>query len=161
MITKKYDWKAIRLEYIAGEISYRKLAEKHGVSFSTLKEVARREKWTDLRKSAQHKADTKFAEMVGKKQAERSAKILDVADKLLDKISETIEGMGADILCSQSLKHLTSALKDLKEIKGVKSEIDLREQEARIAKLEKEAQEEKEDNNIVVEMGADAEGYSE
>ena len=158
MITKKYDWKSIRLEYIAGEISYRKLAEKHGVSFSTLKEVARREKWTDLRKSAQHKADTKFAEKIGEKQAVRSAKIMDVADKLLDKISETIDSM--DVVDSQSLKHFTSALKDLKDIKGIKSDIDLREQEARISKLQKEAQEEKEDNEIKVTMDGDLDEYS-
>lgn len=158
MITKKYDWKAIRLEYVAGEISYRKLAEKHGVSFSTLKEVARREKWTDLRKSAQHKADTKFAEEIGKKQAVRAAKILDVADMLLDKISETISSM--EVVDSASLKQFTSALKDLKDIKGIKSDIDLKEQEARIAKLQREAQEDKEDRSIVVKIASDAEEYS-
>lgn len=158
MITKKYDWKAIRLEYVAGEISYRKLADKHGVSFSTLKEVARREKWTDLRKSAQHKADTIFAEEIGKKQAVRAAKILDVADMLLDKISETISSM--DVVDSASLKQFTSALKDLKDIKGIKSDIDLKEQEARIAKLQREAQEDKEDRSIVVKIASDAEEYS-
>lgn len=159
-MVKKYDWKAIRLEYIAGEISYRKLAEKHGVSFSTLKEVARREKWTDLRKSAQHKADTKFAEEIGKKQAIRSAKILDVADKLLDKISETIDTM--DVVDSQALKHFTSALKDLKDIKGIKSDIDLREQEARIAKLQRDAEsEEKQDNEIKVTIEGGLDEYSD
>ena len=74
-------WKQIKSEYIAGGTSYRKLAEKYSVSFSTLKEIARREKWTDLREQAQHKADTKFVAMIGDKQAVRSAKILDVADK--------------------------------------------------------------------------------
>lgn len=158
MITKKYDWKAIRLEYVAGEISYRKLAEKHGVSFSTLKEVARREKWTDLRKSAQHKADTKFAEEIGKKQAVRAAKILDVADMLLDKISETISSM--DVVDSASLKQFTSALKDLKDIKGIKSDIDLKEQEARIAKLQREAQAEEESKDVKVVLSDDIARYS-
>lgn len=158
MITKKYDWKAIRLEYIAGEISYRKLAEKYGVSFSTLKEVARREKWTDLRKSAQHKADTKFAEEIGKKQAVRSAKILDVADLLLDKITQTISMM--DAVSSQDLKHFTSALKDLKDIKGIKSDIDLKEQKARIAKLQREAQAESESKDVKVVISEDLAKYS-
>ncbi len=45
-----------------------------------------------------------------------------------------------DVIDSQSLKHYTSALKDLKDIKGVKSDIDLREQEARINKLIKDAE---------------------
>lgn len=152
------DWKQIKSEYIAGGTSYRKLAAKHGVSFSTLKDIARKEKWTDLREQAQHKADTKLTDTIGEKQAARSAKIIDVADKLLDKISNTIDAL--DVIDSQSLKHFTSALKDIKDIKGIKSDIDLKEQEARIAKLQKEAQAEEKDNEIQIIIGADAEDYS-
>lgn len=152
------DWKQIKSEYIAGGTSYRKLAAKHGVSFSTLKDIARKEKWTDLREQAQHKADTKLTDVIGEKQAARSAKIIDVADKLLDKISDTIDSL--DVIDSQSLKHFTSALKDLKDIKGIKSDIDLKEQEARIAKLQKEAQAEEKDNEIQIIIGADVEDYS-
>lgn len=150
------DWRAIKAEYIAGGVSYRQLAEKYGVSFSTLRRIAAKEKWTDYRDKAKAKADTKFAELMGEKQAKRSAKIMDVADKLLDKISETIDAM--DVVDSQSLKHFTSALKDLKDIKGIKSDIDLREQEARIAKLQKDAQED--DNGsteVTITFGADEE----
>ena len=39
---------------------------------------------------------------------------------------------------SPFIKDLASAIKNLKEIKGIKSEIDLKEQKARIKKLEKE-----------------------
>lgn len=152
------DWKKIKSDYISGGTSYRKLADKYGVSFSTLKDIARREKWTDLRANAQHKADTKFADMIGAKQAVRSAKIIDVAEKLLDKISDTIDAM--DVIDSQSLKHFTSALKDLKDIKGFKSDIDLREQEARIRNLEKQAEAEEESKDILVNIGAEAEEYS-
>lgn len=152
------DWKQIKSEYIAGGTSYRKLAAKHGVSFSTLKDIARKEKWTDLREQAQHKADTKLTDVIGEKQAARSAKIIDVADKLLDKISDTIDALG--VIDSQSLKHFTSALKDLKDIKGIKSDIDLREQEARIAKLQKDAQAEEMDSEIKVTIEGDIEFYS-
>ena len=41
---------------------------------------------------------------------------------------------------SQTIKHFTSALKDLRDIKGVKSDADMREQEARIANLRKQAE---------------------
>ena len=132
------DLKKAKAEYIAGGISYKKLAEKYGVSFSTLKEIARREKWTDLKEQTRNKADTIFADLMGEKQANRSAKILDVADMLLDKIKNALKNK--DIVDSQSIKHFTSALKDIKDIKGYKSELDLREQSARIAKLEKEVQ---------------------
>ena len=66
-----------------------------------------------------------------------SVKINKVADKLLIKIRDTIDAI--DIIDSQSIKHFTSALKDIKDIKGIKSDIDLREQEARIEKLRKDA----------------------
>ena len=56
------------------------------------------------------------------------------------------------MLDSQSIKHFTSALKDIKDIKGIKSDLDLREQEARIEKLRKDAMTEEEDSEIVVTM---------
>ena len=59
------------------------------------------------------------------------------------------------------MKHLTSALKDLKEIKGYKSNIDLREQEARIRNLERQAEaDNKDDNDIKVVIEGSLEDYS-
>jgi hypothetical protein len=55
-----------------------------------------------------------------------------------------------------TLKEMANAMKYLKECKGVRSEADAREQEARIAKLQREA--EKEDNTeteIKVTFGAE------
>ena len=129
------DWNKIKAEYIAGGTSYRKLAEKYGVPFSTLKEHARREKWTELREKTRYKADTKFASLMGEKQANKSAKIENVADMLLDKIVEMLQENDYGV---NGVKQLTSALKDIKEIKGIKSDIDLKEQNARIDKLRKE-----------------------
>lgn len=114
------DWKNIKAEYIAGGTSYRKLAEKYGVSFSTLKEIARREKWTELKEQAQHKANTKMVDLIGNEQAKKSVKISDVADKLLEKISSSLDSI--PVIDSQTIKHYTSALKDLKDIKGNKSD---------------------------------------
>lgn len=152
------DWKAIKAEYIAGGIGYRKLAEKYGVSFSTLSQLAMREKWTDLRKKANDKADTDLAERIGKRNAKKSAKIDDLADRLLDKIGALMDAL---IVEGKDVKAIASALKDIKEIKGIKDKLDLKEQKARIKKLEKEAAEEvKEDKSIVVQMGEDVEDYS-
>jgi hypothetical protein len=152
------DWNKIKAEYIAGGTSYRKLAEKYGVPFSTLKEHARKEQWTDLREKARHKADTKFANLVGENQAKQSLKINDVADKLLDKIVTLLDEFeGID---SQSIKQLTSSLKDIKDIKGLKSDIDLREQEARIDKLRKDAMTENTDTEIEVTMGEEVDKYA-
>jgi hypothetical protein len=58
------------------------------------------------------------------------------------------------------MKHLTSALKDLKEIKGYKSAADMREQDARIRNLEKQAEANNESKDIEVTIASDAEEYS-
>lgn len=131
------DWKRIKAEYIAGGTSYRKLAEKYGVSFTTLTRTAQREDWVGLRKQAEDKATTKIVDVVSEKEADKAVNIIGVADQLLNKISELIASVPLD---TQSMKHLTSALKDLKDIKGFKTDADMREQEARIRNLEKMAE---------------------
>ena len=146
------DWSKLKAEYIAGGISYRKLAEKHGVSFNTLKTIAIRENWTDLREQANNKSTTKIVESIVEGNVEHVAGINSVADKLLEKI---VNMLGQEGLNTQSVKHLTSALKDIKEIKGIKSDIDLREQEARIDKLRKETEEEKKDTSVIVQFEGD------
>jgi uncharacterized protein YjcR len=152
------DWKRIKAEYIAGGTSYRKLAEKYNVSFSTLRKVAAKEQWTELRNKTRAKMDTKISDTVSEKEADKAVSIIDVANKLLGKISELMDAVPLD---TQSMKHLTSALKDLKEIKGFKSDADMREQEARIRNLEKQAQQTDDaSKDIVVQIGSEAEEYS-
>lgn len=51
------DWLKIKTEYINGNISYRKLAEKHGVSFNTLQDRAKRENWKEERDSQHDKIE--------------------------------------------------------------------------------------------------------
>ena len=150
------DWNKLKAEYIAGGISYRKLAEKHGVSFNTLKDIAVGEKWTELRQQAHNEATTKIVEKVIEENTKLNVDIYDVADKLLEKIQYMI---GLEGLTTQSIKHLTSAIKDIKDVKGIKSDIDLKEQNARINKLIKEAEEEKKDTNINITFGDEVKKY--
>ncbi len=152
------DWEKLKAEYIAGGTSYRKLAEKYGVSFNTLSGVAIREEWAKLKKQAQNKSTTKMVNAIANDMAKNAVKINDVADKLLDKIVMLLEECeGID---SQSIKQLTSSLKDIKDIKGVKSDIDLKEQEARIDKLRRDAMEESTDKEVNVSFCNDADEYS-
>ena len=137
-------WKQIKAEYCAGGISLRKLADKHGVSFSTIQKKSMEEKWGELRKKSRRKAEEKIIDAVVSKEVKKATDIVDVADKLLGKIFEMLDHDAS--YNTQNIKNLTSALKDLKEIKGYKSAADMREQEARIAKLQKEASEE--DNEL-------------
>jgi transposase len=85
------DWKKIKAEYIAGGTSYRQLAEKYGVSFSTLRKVAAKENWTDLRNKCGTKSDTKIIERLSDKSVDKMSRVLDITDKLLDKLEQAIE----------------------------------------------------------------------
>lgn len=150
------DWNKLKAEYIAGGISYRKLAEKHGVSFNTLKDIAVGEKWTELRQQAHNGATTRIVESVIEENTKHTVGIYEVADKLLEKIKDML---GQEGLTTQSVRHLTSALKDIKDIKGIKSDIDLKEQNARINKLVKDTEEEKKDTNITITFGDEVKKY--
>ena len=155
------DWNKLKAEYIAGGTSYRKLAEKYkneGVTFNNLKLVAGKEGWTSLREQAMNKATTKMVNEVAKDISKNAIKINDVADKLLDKIVTLLDEF--DGIDSQSIKQLTSSLKDIKDIKGIKSDIDLREQEARIDKLRKDAMEEQTDKELEVVMDREVDEYA-
>lgn len=128
------DWNAIKAEYIAGGTSYRKLAEKYGVSFTTLTRTAQRENWVGLRQQSEDKVTTNIVNNVTKTKTKNAIKLETVADKALEKIYELLE-VAND---TQSLKQITSALRDIKEVKGIKSAADMKEQNARIAKLQAE-----------------------
>lgn len=155
------DWNKIKAEYIAGGTSYRKLAVKYSVPFSTLKDRAKREKWTDLKTQAQHNADTTLTQSIGEQNGAYTVSIHTVADKLLEKITELLEDRGEHHIPigSQAIKHLTSALKDIKDVKDIKSDIDLKEQNARIDKLRKEIEGEQKDNRITVTFAEDVKKY--
>ena len=152
------DWNVIKAEYIAGGTSYRTLAKKYKVSVTTLTRVAIKEKWVELRQQAESKAEAKMVESVSKTKSKTNIKINEVADKLIEKMNATIDKI--DVIDGQTLKHFTSALKDLKDITGHKSDLDVREQEARIAKLQKEAESEDEGNEIEVVITGKAKEYA-
>jgi transposase-like protein len=132
------DWKKIKAEYIAGGTSYRKLAEKYGVPRTTLERKAKEERWTELRRQAECKAEAKIVNAVSEKKASIDDKYFRLVDMLMDKAELLI--LTTHIWQPTMLKEMATTMKYLKECKGVKSEADIREQEARIAKLQREAE---------------------
>lgn len=153
------DWKKIKAEYVQGGTSYRKLAEKYGVSLSSIYRRTKVEKWADLRRQSEEKANTKIVESVASRKA-RSADQFDIiADKLLKMIGDGLED-GSITLIGKSLRDVTGALKDLREIKGLKSELDLQEQIARIEKLRKDTAPDETANEVRVVISSELEKYS-
>ena len=155
------DWQAIKTEYITTDTSYRKLAQKYGVNHAVIGQRAKAEKWVDLRRQHIDKTQTKALNTISNKQADRAAKLIGVSDLLLDKVKSLLEEHPEVLVNTQSMKNISGVLKDLKEIQMIKSEADLREQEARIEKLRKEAMVEKENNEIKVTIMGDLEEYSQ
>ena len=72
------------------------------------------------------------------------------AGKLLEKVEALLETDCDLPLDTQAMKQISGVLKDIKEIQMVRSDADLREQEARIAKLRREAERDEDDHNKTV-----------
>ena len=154
------DWQAIKTEYITTDTSYRKLAQKYGIHYKVISDRGKDEKWVELRSQYRDKTFTKTVEKISQQEANRAAKIHSVADKLLLKIEAMVES--GKPLDTKGIRALTAAVKDLKEIQSVRTDLDRQEQEARIANLRKAA--DKEDGNtepIQVVIGGDLMEYSQ
>ena len=130
------DWQAIKTEYITTDTSYRKLAQKYGVSATQICNVGRDEKWVEQREQYLSDTTAKTLKKISDQEANRAAKIHSVADKLLQKIEDLVD---RPMMQAKDVRSLVAAVRDLKEIQGVKSDMDKREQKARIATLEKQA----------------------
>lgn len=160
------DWQKIKTEYITTDISLRKLAQKHEVRYATVQERSKKEGWITLRDQHRTSTVSKSISKISDRQSDKLARIEGITDKLLLKLEQAVEELDMEIIKRKTkvegegfettteimeakeggivdragLRHLTAALKDLKEIQMIKSELDRREQEARIANLQKQAQ---------------------
>lgn len=133
------DWQKIKTEYITTDTSYRKLAQKYGVSYVQIARVGKEEGWVDYRNQHVDKTITKTVEAISQHEVDRATRICTVADKLLDKIEAMVDAVEADGVSAKDIRALAAAVKDLKEIQSVKSALDEQEQRARIANLQKQA----------------------
>lgn len=140
------DWSAIKIEYISNpNTSYRKLGEKYGVHFTNIAKKAKEENWQQERIQYANTTLTNTLDALTNDKVDRAVRIQSVADMLLGKIETLIEYTESP----QSIRQLTAAVKDIKEIQMIKSDADLREQEARIANLRKQAEKEDDTANVV------------
>lgn len=158
-------WIKIQQDYIETGTTYRELAEKYNVSSSTLRKKAASCNWREKRKEVaeRQRAEKKIEEQI-KEQMEAERKPLEkvpvivplkhververipldpigdkeryaqLVDEMLNRVEDAI--CVVDVHNAASVKMLTAALKDLRELKNLnKTELDIEEQKARIAKL--------------------------
>ena len=138
-----WDYTAIKAEYIAdGKSSIRKLANKYGIPYGTLNKRACSEKWKAQKDRSGEKTVAKAIAKIEDGRASRMLRLQTVTDKVLNKIEKAVETMvdsDPELINPLAFKQITGALKDIKEIQMLRSDIDIREQEARIRNLEKQA----------------------
>lgn len=143
------DWRAIRTEYITTDTSYRKLSEKYGVPLKNIARTAKAEEWVKQREQHDLEVTTKILKADTKKAVDRYTRLMNVADKVLDKLEAAFDMLEAeDIATDKSgTRALIASLKDIKELQSLRSELDKQEQEARIAKLKNDIKADDEDND--------------
>lgn len=155
------DWAKIKKEYIKGGISYRDLAKKYQVSMRTLGDRAKAEGWVNLREQARDKAVTKMIETVADRNARIDTSIYDAAMLLLDAYCRSIQAASEAEIPPSMLKDYGAALKNIQAVLERPTELDIKEQVARIEKLRKDAKMDDESNEaIVVQMSGELEDYA-
>ena len=137
------DWTAARDEYIQGGVTYRQLAEKYRVPLRTLGKRAKAEDWVGLRQQVVDKSATLAADAAAQAKADMATRIYDSAGLMLDKVLDALQ----DDITPKEIRALTAAVKDIREIVGIKSAGDQVEQEARIAALRSKADRDGDDKN--------------
>lgn len=155
----KIDWTKIRTEYIAGEGSYRTLAEKYGVCYSVIYRRGKEENWADARREARNKAVSKAVQ----KNEEKTISALQWLGKAKESLARKLAGAveAVDETDAQAVRQIVAAVKDAQIVLNDKTKAQIEEQEARISLLRKQAEKEKDDNEpVVVTFDSETEAWA-
>lgn len=156
------DWLAVKTEYVTTAIGYRELSKKHRIRYKTLADRAKAEGWVEARHQYREKAITAAENAMAAQHAARAVKFQGVADRLLEKIEAIVDADGAQTITPKDIRALTAAMGDLKDIMDIRSKADTREQEARIANLERQARSDvAKDQEITVMLTGGIESYGQ
>ena len=116
------DWEQIKIEYITSAISQRKLAEKHNLSYNTLRRMAEKYKWAEGRRKYSAKVAAKTIEKTAEKRSNKLAKLSVSADLLCERIETALkdpDGLfiemdnGKKIFNTKAVRNLSGAIRDL------------------------------------------------
>ena len=184
------DWKKIRRDYSRGA-TQAALQMRYGVASSTLRGRIRREGWTrsadaEVSKDEQLREKTPQNAALDPRMervdalADAMLGCLERAVKELDTVTQSVREKakledGAEVVTDferllptekgiidrGGLKQLTGVLKDIKDVLTLRPEADIREQEARIAKLRRELDQEQEQQSIRVTLEGESLEYAE
>lgn len=152
------DWAKIEAEYITTDTSYRKLADKYNVDQATIARKAKKEDWVSKRQQHISTTQAKVLAADAQQKVDRASRLKNVADKLLDRVEDIVEY--DQHLTASAIKNLSYALKNIKEAQIIRTAEDIEEQQARIAKLKKEVQDDDKSKTITVTLEGDLSRYA-
>ena len=114
-------WDKLQREYITTGISYRALAEKYGVSFSTLRDRAKREKWPELRESQRNKTVTNTVQKTAERLADVEAEVAAIRQRMYLKLMQEVERLTDELITSgemnsTELRKLVQCFRDLDDV---------------------------------------------
>ena len=123
-VHERFDWVAIRAEYVAGGTSYRRLAKKYGVSETSLGKRARAEGWVKDREEARRRSCENAIRKAADIAAENAVQAQRIKTRLLERLSALTEmalsgtenrsyDLDGRLIEIRRLKDLTGAYKDL------------------------------------------------
>lgn len=137
-MSKKDPWSRIRHAYITGTLSYKKLAKKYGVSYSTLNKEARAGGWAAERKKYRDEVAAAAIARAREREVDKLAAVTEAADEMgrvLKDIMEerknlhmfqavtsdrdgieTIEEKELEMYNTDTIRTLTRALKDMTDV---------------------------------------------
>ena len=173
---KKYDWNALKTEFVTGDISAAALAKKHNINPQTLYRHYQIERWSQAKREYLESVVEKCADKAAYLAAAKLSKELDIAETLSEVIGEAAADEkqfyrylvkekaedGSTLteekvfgkLDMQALNNAIKALKSLEEIKcvmyGILSPADTAKMQLENSKLKNKTQEEAINSGVVL-----------
>lgn len=94
------DWVTVKAEYVSGTMSAAKLADRYGISVSSISKKCASEHWQELRKQNQSETANKIAEKINTEKVKKTVREIDrvvaVASKLITKLNRAVNELDKD-----------------------------------------------------------------
>lgn len=94
------DWATVKAEYVSGTMSAAKLADRYGISVSSISKKCASEHWQELRKQNQSETANKIARKINTEKVKKTVREIDrvvaVASKLITKLNRAVNELDKD-----------------------------------------------------------------
>lgn len=94
------DWATVKAEYVSGTMSVAKLADRYGISVSSISKKCASEHWQELRKQNQSETANKIAKKINTEKVKKTVREIDrvvaVASKLITKLNRAVNELDKD-----------------------------------------------------------------